>query len=376
MILFRYIVREILTTLFAVTFVLVVIVVSGRLVKYLASAAAGELAPDILFSIILYRMPGFLELIVPLAFFVSVLLALGRLYVDSEMTVMSACGLSRRRLLMYTLAPALGTAAVVGALSLAASPFGIAKVQEIFAEAENATGLELLVAGRFRVLDEARGRVTYVEQFDNETGAMSGVFAADRTTAASGTARQVVLTAEAGRMETDPETGERYLVLTNGARYIGQPGELAFQRLDFDEMRQWMEPRFAEPRPRRRDALPTAELVGSDELALQATLQWRVSLALLVIISTLIAVSMARTDHRRGRYGRLFPAFLLFMIYLLLLNAAREAVSKGQLPAAAGLWVVHLLFLAIGLGQVFGRDLWQGWRVRRRNAPLAAGGGL
>lgn len=366
MILFRYIVREIMMTLLAVTFTLVVIVISGRLVKYLAAAAAGELAPHILFSVILYRLPGFLELIMPLAFFVSVLLALGRLYVDSEMTVMSACGVSRRRLLSYTLVPAAVVAAIVAALSLVVSPFGIAKVQEVFDEAENTTGLELLVAGRFRVLDETRGRVTYVEQFDNESGEMVGVFAADRTTGSAD--GQVVVVAESGRMETETETGERYLVLNEGTRYVGQPGELAFQRTEFKEMRQWLEQRHAEPRPRKRDALPTGELLGAEALPLQATLQWRISLALLVLVSTLMAVSMARTDHRRGRYGKLFPAFLLFMVYLLLLNAAREAVAKGQLPAALGLWVVHLLFLLIGLGQVFGHDLWHGWRIRRRNA--------
>lgn len=366
MILFRYIVREIATTLLAVTFVLVVIVVSGRLVKYLASAASGELAPDILFSVILFRLPGFLELIVPLAFFVSVLLALGRLYVDSEMTVMSACGLSRRRLLTITLAPAVVVAVVVAGLSLLISPWGAAQVQQIFNEAENASGLELLVAGRFRVLDEGRGRVTYVESMD-ENGKMAGIFAADRVTGESGDARQVVVMAETGETQVDPDTGERFLVLGEGSRYVGQPGQLSFQRVDFDVMRRWLEQPHAEPMMRKRDALSTADLVGADASPLQATLQWRISLAILVLVSTLIAVSMARTDHRRGRYGKLFPAFLLFMVYLLLLNAAREAVAKGHLAPELGLWTVHALFLIIGLVQVFGPDKWRGWRMQRRN---------
>ena len=78
MILFRYISREILMTMLAVTFTLLVIVISSRLVAYLASAAAGDLPAGLVFSIILFRLPGFLELILPLSFFISVLLALGR----------------------------------------------------------------------------------------------------------------------------------------------------------------------------------------------------------------------------------------------------------------------------------------------------------
>jgi lipopolysaccharide export system permease protein len=364
-ILFRYIVREILLTLLAVTFTLVVIVVSGRLVKYLASAAAGDLAPGILFSVIFFRLPSFLELILPLAFFVSVLLALGRMYVDSEMTVMSACGMSRQRLFGIVLAPALLVGALVAGFSLVLSPYGIDRVQQIFHEAEASTGLELLVAGRFRLLNEGRGRATYVEEMSDE-GEMIGVFAADRATNGGGAARQVVVMAERGRTETDPETGERYLVLQTGTRYLGQPGELDFQAMEFDQLGQWLEQRHVEPIFRKKDAVPTAELVGSRDPVRQATLQWRVSLVLLVLVSTLIAVAMAHTDHRRGRYGKLFPAFLLFMVYLLLLNAAREAVGKQQIPANVGLWPVHVLFLVVGLSLLFGRDQWRRWRLARR----------
>lgn len=367
MILFRYIVREILLTLLAVTLILVVIVVSGRLVKYLDSAAAGDLAPDILFSIIFFRLPSFLELIVPLAFFVSVVLALGRLYVDSEITVMSACGMSQRRLLGFALAPAALVALVVAGLSLGLSPYGIDRVQRIFDEADASTGLELLVAGRFRLLNEGNGRVTYVEQVEESSGDMLGVFAADRSTPQEGAPRQVVVIAERGRTEIDPNTGESYLVLQKGTRYLGQPGELDFQVMDFATLGQWLEQRHPEePALRKRDAIATAELLRSSDPVQRATLHWRISLALLVIVSTLIAVAMARTDPRRGRYSKLFPAFLLFMIYLLLLNAAREAMGKQQLPPALGLWWVHGLFALIGAGLMFGGVHWRAWRIRRR----------
>ena len=353
-------------TLLAVTLILVVIVVSGRLVKYLDSAAAGDLAPDILFSIIFFRLPSFLELIVPLAFFVSVVLALGRLYVDSEITVMSATGLSQRRLLGFTLVPAALVALVVGGLSLGLSPYGIDRVQRIFDEADAATGLELLVAGRFRLLNEGNGRVTYVEQVEEGSGDMLGVFAADRSTPQEGSPRQVVVIAERGRTESDPNTGESFRVLQNGTRYLGQPGELDFQVMDFATLGQWLQQRSPEPALRKRDATATADLLRSTDPVLRATLQWRLSLALLVVVSTLIAVAMARTDPRRGRYSKLFPAFLLFMIYLLLLNAAREAVGKQQLPPALGLWWVHGLFALIGVGLMFGGVHWRAWRIRHR----------
>ncbi len=364
MILFRYIFREIFQTFAAVTFVLLVIVVCGRLVKYLASAAAGDLAPQILFSVIFFRLPGFLELILPLAFFVSVLLALGRLYVDSEMTVMSACGMGRGQLLRAVLAPAALAALLVALMSIWLGPAGVARVQKIFAEADASSGLDLLVAGRFRLLNEDSGLVAYVEQIDS--GEMINVFAADGRARGDERNDQVLVMAQRAHTEVDADSGERFLVLQDGTRYLGRPGDLDFQAMRFARFGQWLEQRSVQAMPPKKDAVATADLVGSRDPVRRATLQWRISLVLLVLVSALIAVAMARTDHRRGRYGKLFPAFLLFMIYLLALNAGRDALGKQKLPDLPGLWWVHALFLAIGLLLLFGGDYRRQWIQRRR----------
>jgi lipopolysaccharide export system permease protein len=371
-ILFRYITREILSTMLAVTFTLLIIVISGRLVAYLGSAAAGNLPAGLVFTVILYRLPGFLELIMPLAFFISVLLALGRLYVDSEMVVISACGIGPGRLLGIIMVPALITAGVVATMSLLVSPHSTLRVQTMLHDARNTTGLELLSPGRFRIINQGQGRVTYVDQMDQDTGEMFGVFAADRLAGQDGTARQVLIIAERGHLDVDPDTGERFLVLQQGTRYLGQPGDLAYQVMDFAKLGQRMEQPASTPLYRKQDMLTTSELLQSDKPEARATLQWRVSLALLVLVSTLMAMAMARTDHRRGRYGKLFPAFLLFMVYLVLLNAARDAVNKQQIPADLGLWWIHGVFLLLGLGLLFGGDY---WRARRARSRVAAAGG-
>ena len=114
MIVFRYLSREVLTTLAAVSGVLLLIIMSGRFIKYLAQAAAGQLDPGVLFTIMAYRLPGFVVLILPLGMFLGILLAYGRMYLDSEMAVLSATGISDRRILGYTQGPALLVALLKG----------------------------------------------------------------------------------------------------------------------------------------------------------------------------------------------------------------------------------------------------------------------
>ena len=130
MIVFRYLSREVLLTLSAVSAVLLVIIMSGRFVKYLAQAASGALDPGSLFLIMGFRLPGFLQLILPLGLFLGILLAYGRLYLESEMTVLSATGMSQQRLLGMTMAPAALVALLVAWLSLSLAPLGVAQVQQ------------------------------------------------------------------------------------------------------------------------------------------------------------------------------------------------------------------------------------------------------
>ena len=127
MILFRYFLREIIQATLAVSFVLLLIVMSGRLAKYLAQASSGDLAVDVVFLVVLYRIPDFLPLVLPLGFFIGILLAYGRLYVESEMVVTQACGIGKRYLLLVTLLPAALVAAIVAYLSLLGAPESLSK---------------------------------------------------------------------------------------------------------------------------------------------------------------------------------------------------------------------------------------------------------
>jgi len=342
--------------MFTVSFLLLIIVMSARFVKYLAEAAAGDLAPEVVFAIIAYRIPSFLELVLPLGLFIGILLAYGRLYVESEMTVMSACGLSTRRLAVYTLMPGLLVALMVAMISFYGTPMGLSKVQEIFQDVKNASGLETLVAGRFRV-DQKSGRVSYVERLSGNRQTMENVFTA-QVAGGDSEAELSATFAQTAHIEYRPDYDGNYLVLENGHQTQGKPGERALRITTFAEFGQLLEPSRASEKGRIKvEAKATASLLNSTSLEDQAALQWRISLVLLVPILTLIAQALSKTNHRRGRYVKMLPAFLIYIMYLLMLTAAKDAVAAGTLMPAMGLWWVHGLFLLLALLLLFGADV-------------------
>ena len=144
----------------AITLVVLVISMGWRFSGYLDQAAEGTLTEDILFLIMAYRLPGFLELILPISFFLSIMLTYGRMHADSEMVVLESTGMSPRRLVMMTMGLALIVMLLTAMFSLWLKPAGEAEVEMLFADQRNLTEFDMLAPGRFQNLRSVT-RVTY-----------------------------------------------------------------------------------------------------------------------------------------------------------------------------------------------------------------------
>nr|WP_314562506.1 LPS export ABC transporter permease LptF [uncultured Pseudomonas sp.] len=373
MIVFRYLSREVLLTLSAVSAVLLVIIMSGRVVKYLAQAASGALDPGALLLIMGFRIPGFLQLILPLGLFLGILLAYGRLYLDSEMTVLSATGMSQQRLLGITLIPATGVALLVAWLSLSLAPQGAMQFQLVLNKQDAMTEFDTLEPGRFQAPNSDGTRVTYTETLSDDRANLGGVFISEKRLGEDNKDRSIsVLVADSGRQEVRPD-GSRYLILENGYRYDGNPGEANYRAIKYDTYGVLLERPDISGEVTDRDAIPTRDLIGSKELRSIAELQWRISLPLLVFIVTLMAVPLSRVNPRQGRFLKLLPAILLYMAYLTILIIARGSIEKGKLSPTLGLWWIHGIFLLIGLGLLYWEPIRLNMLSRRGQKELARG---
>lgn len=352
MIVFRYLAREVLLSMLAVSSVLLIIIMSGRFVKYLSRAAMGELDPSVLFSIMLYRLPGFLELILPLGLFLGFLLGYGRLYLESEMTVLEACGMSRRRLVAYSMGPALLVAVIVGVLSSVISPYGASETNKIFDQQENRSELESLVPGRFqRQKDSAR--VTYTDSVGKD-GQLGMIFMADRN---KSNQRLQITLAQSGNTMTDADRGQRFLVLEEGYRYEGVPGLGDYIELGFARYGSEIERKNSEIRYDNVEALPTSVLWSSVEPEQRAQLSWRLSLPVLAIVVTLLAVPLSRVNPRQGRFARLVPSILIYLAYISILSSVTSQVSEGESSPIA-IWMVHLGFTALAVNMILFGGFW------------------
>jgi lipopolysaccharide export system permease protein len=340
----RYLLREIIYSFLGVTLLLLLIFFSGTLVRILAETAEGTYPADIVFALFGLKSVANLMLVLPLSFFLAVLLGLGRLYKDSEMTVLAACGVGPEKVLRAVAFLAGAISLIAAALALYLAPLAEEHGHQLIDRAEASSELKGIAAGRFNQTEDGR-HLLYVEAVTDGGQRLEHIFGYSRNPEGPSD----VVTAESARQYTDSDTGNRYLLLSNGYRYRGKPGSPEFEIVQFKEYGILLKEKPVIPSKRRRNAVPSGKLLDSGSNGDLAELQWRISVPISALVLGILAVPLARTTPRQGRYGRLFAGILLYIIYNNLMTVGRAWVGKGQVPPEIGIWWAHLLMLGIAL---------------------------
>ncbi len=357
MIIFRYLARQIFQVMAAVTVIMLVLAMITRFLQYLGQAVEGEITSDILLLLMAYRLPEFLLVILPFSLFLGILLAYGRMYAENEMTVLSACGISQKRLVALTLACTSFLAIILGTLSLQVAPWGLRNTEQLMESQDELTELDLIVAGQFQDFAEGQ-RTTYAETTSNVAGErqLNNTFVAwRRPDATEDGASLRIIVAETARPVIDEASGRRFMLLENGHLYDGVPGQADYLVSQFEQQALLLPEQVRIETVVREKSLPTAQLWNSPLPEHQAELQWRFATILLIPVLTLIAVPLSRVAPRQGRFSRLVPAALLYASYYVLLQLGMSLLAEGSIPLALGLWWVHAGYIALGLYLLFGR---------------------
>jgi len=290
------------------------------------------------------------------------MLTLARLYNDSEMAALMACGISPAQLYRPLSVLAGVLALLVGWLALSVSPGALRDIQDLAEQARRQASLDLLEPGRFVSFSDGEA-VLYAESATAD-GRLRNVFV--RRTTGAGT--EIVIASEAWQVLLE-EANVRVLTFGRGTRYEGQPGGAAFRVIRFSEHGIPFALPARGPVERKPEARELAVLLGSPRLEDRAELQWRLSVPLTVLALTLLAVPLARTEPRKGRFTGLAAAVLVYIIYANLLGAGKVWLERGAVPPALGLWWIHGLVVAAGLLML----AWQYGALQRWRRRPAAG---
>ncbi len=329
----------------AVTAVLLAIMLSTRFARFLGEAARGHIPQDLLLKVVLLSSLQYLTILIPVSLMLGAMLALGRMYRDSEITAMHACGVGLTRLYGPFLRLSLWLAVLTGLLSFYLSPLAGRTVDFLTKRAAQELKFSSFEPGVFRNLPGDAG-VLYVAEVRDNGRELRDVFI---RLAGRDTAPPSVITARRGVQRVDPDSGERSVVLLDGHRVDGVPGLADYRLVQFGQHGVTLQAPAFVHRIGKQALKPTAALWGSPDPRDIAELQWRWSSPISVVLLVLLAVPLARTDARAGRFNQIGLGILIYIVYFNLLGVAQAWLESGALPPWIGLWWVHLIMALFAL---------------------------
>lgn len=352
--------RELLGTAGATFTVLFTILVTWSLINILGKAAGGRVAPDDVVALIAFAALNYLPTIIILTSFISVLAVVTRNYRDSEMVVWFASGQSLLGWIRPVLSFGLPLVVLTAVLALVGQPWARQKNNEYIERFEKREDLQKVAPGQFKESSSAN-RIFFVEGVSGESTIVQNVFV---NTVEDNTNTTVV--AKEGVIEAG-ENGTRYLVLKNGRRYEGVPGQADFQSMEFE--RYMMRVQTKAPVTgidKGADALSTLELLANRNRFTDAELLWRIALPVTCLLLILLAIPLGFVNPRAGSSANLIVALLIFFSYNNLNKMMEASVRQEKMGFALAWWPLH----AVALAFVIGMFAWR-LNVNHRYHPLA-----
>lgn len=409
MILRRYMTNQVASTTALVLGFLVVMMLGGRLIRYFGIAAEGNLDVSLLFSIIGYNLPYFLELILPLAFFIALMLVFGRLYVDQEMAVINASGVSRGKLARLMTPLILALFVGEAALSIVAKPWGVRSSETIWQQQAVTSAFDLIRPNEFissgnyhlyvgSLSDDKKQLQNVVLIQTKEASKADAPISNDnaelaRQLATTEMPQELTSTIDTSKQAITKDTitlakraeqvdngagGITQLDLFQGRRYEVGAGSLKYNQIGFERYRITLTESSKEIvtednietqalAPLWQAATGTASVNSTNAMrAAQGELGYRFALPWLMIIAPMLAVPLSQVQPRQGRWLRLFPSVLLFVSCALGIISLKNAVSQGSVSFWAYAWLI-IGFIALALYMNWSSRIQHRLRVRQED---------
>ncbi|MGH8474619.1 MAG: LPS export ABC transporter permease LptF [Methylococcales bacterium] len=336
----RLISFEIAKAFLAVLTILILILMSREFGRFLGQAFDGQISNDAIFLLCGLRLISITVALLPSSVFAAVLIVLGRMYRDNEISALGSGGVGVSILYKNTLLIVIPLALAGSALSLEVSPWAIKQSSKVlFNEKENAN-VRLLVEGRFN--EYSRGDIVFYAENISSDRQMKNIFVQER----KGNKANIILSKK-GMVRTI--NGVRFIVLLDGQRYLGRSGFADYEISEFKEYALAIDETSNRELELTRDSMSTKELLKSSDPQEIAELHQRLSIPFSMIVLALLAIPLSLAAPKSGVYGNILLAFLVYLLYKNFLSIAQGWLIKGTVLPQFGYWWVYATMLAVGL---------------------------
>jgi lipopolysaccharide export system permease protein len=359
MIIRRYLLREILRPFAVMVTVLCVLFMGYGAAGFLSDAVNGLLPTSMIVQVIGLQTLIALEMLIPISLYLSVVMALGRLYVDSEMTALFVLGWTIGTVMRVVFGLSLCTAVIVAGLSLLARPWAYTRSHELASVAEASLNSNNMQAGTFYVAGKGE-RTIYIERREGPAAPAGGVFVQLRL---PGGGTRIIYAVSIEQL-SPVEGGPRFHLSGAHVYDIDVDGSASEVVLNANDLDLHLVSPSVRPPDYSAIAASTTHLRSSDSAPDIAEFQWRESTSVTTLLLGMLGVPLSRAHPRQHRNTKVGIAILIYAGYYLLYESARTWVQIGVLPPFPGLWIAPASLALVLIFALLEPQLGLEWRGR------------
>jgi lipopolysaccharide export system permease protein len=307
--------------------------------------------------LLMYMLPAFLALTLPMALLMTVLLVCGRLAGDLEVAALKASGVSPLRLFRPFLAIGIIITLLISWLTLVVGPWSSGAFQRqlfrIF-QSRATTGIkERTFSASFSQF------VIYVDEVSASQVRLKGLLVSDERNAE----QSRIIVAREGRLLSDEKTRRITLRFLDGS----------ISESDVSDHRRFRQTYFSlydmtlpvdsplaavarEEKPEKQ--LPLHELIAEAETMRRTgqisapydvELHKRFALPVAALVFTVIGFPLGIRAQRGGRAVALALSFGIVVAYYILYSTMERMALRGRMPAGIAVWIPNAILAVIGV---------------------------
>ncbi len=353
----KYILREISIPFFMILFILTFVLLMGRILQLMDLMINKGINFADIAKLVLYLMPSFFMITIPVSLLISILMGLGRLSRDNEMVVLKSSGLS-----LYQLMPPVAFASLCAFLITAMTgffliPYGNLATRNLLfdiAKQKASIGIKERIFN-----DDFAGLVLYAEEIPPHGDYMKGVFICDNRMLKE----PATIIAKKGYLISNPKSMRVTLRLKDGSIHTTNEDLTTYKKIDFGsydinldlsesiggknnpitkDSREMSLPELI-----RKSRIPGLKKTVLKDLIIEIHKKFTIPFA--CIIFGIIGVPLGISKHRSGKSRGFVIGLIVIMIYYIIQLGGEALGETSTLSPATGTWMSNAILGVTGV---------------------------